>query len=593
MLSKHWSKARYAQSALFIFLVLSAYQAAAAPPNVIVILTDDQGWGDLSCNGNTNLKTPNIDALAKSGACFDNFIVCPLCAPTRAELLSGRYYPRTGVHDVSTGGERMNADERTIADAFQATGYATGAFGKWHNGAQGPYHPNARGFKEFYGFCCGHWGDYFDPVLENNGQLTQGRGFAADDFTTHAIEFIDSHCDRPFFVYLALNTPHSPMQVPDEWFDRFRDKEIALRGSDEKAEDLAHTRAALAMCENIDFNVGRLLAALDELKLERNTIVVYMCDNGPNGARWNGGLRGIKGSLDEGGVRSPLFVRWPGTIAPDRHIAELAGAIDLLPTLLDLADVPRIGSKPLDGVSLKPFLLEDDFKTLDRRIYSIWQGNVSVRTQRYRLDGQGRLYDLETDPSQSRDVAINLPTLAAELQSQAAQWKRDVLPPEPDVRPFVVGYPGSPITMLPVADGQAQGGIVRSNKYPNSSYFTNWTSPQDSITWDIEVAHAGPYHAAIYYTCPESDVGAEVELRFGDHSTTAVVRRPHDPPLRGGEHDRIPRQESYVKDFVPLDAGIVELPRGRSSLKLRALAVPGKQVMDVSMLTLELVVTSK
>ena len=141
---------------------------------MVVILSDDQGWGDLSLNGNTNLKTPHIDSLAKNGAKFDRFFVQPVCSPTRAEFLTGRYHPRGGVRDVSTGGERLNLDEKTIADTFRAAGYATGAFGKWHNGSQYPYHPNGRGFQEYYGFTSGHWGDYFDPPLDHNGVAVRG-----------------------------------------------------------------------------------------------------------------------------------------------------------------------------------------------------------------------------------------------------------------------------------------------------------------------------------------------------------------------------------------------------------------------------------
>lgn len=537
-MTRHWRNAL-----LVLSLLVATYgdQHTVARPNVVVILTDDQGWGDLSFNGNTNLKTPNIDSLANAGASFESFIVCPLCAPTRAEFLTGRYYPRTGVHDVTTGGERMNLDERTIADAFRAAGYATGAFGKWHNGAQGPYHPNARGFDEFYGFCAGHWGDYFEPVLEHNGRLVHGQGFAADDFTSHAIDFIEQNRHRPFFAYLALNTPHSPMQVPDQYFDRFRDHPIPLRGSDAAAEDLAHTRAALAMCENIDDNIGRLLAQLDTLKLAEDTIVVFFCDNGPNGARWNGGLRGIKGSLDEGGVRSPLFVRWPSAIRPHRQIPQLAAAIDLLPTLLDLAEVPRVGDKPLDGESLKPLLFGEASATHDRTIFSTWKSKVSARTNRHRLDERGRLYDLQVDPTQRHDIADEQSQIAADLKSQVARWKSVVLPTDgDDTRPFIVGYTRCPLTMLSAADGRAHGGIVRSNQYPNSSYFTNWTNEADSITWDVEVSQAGVYRATIYYTCRPTDVGAMVELRFGDHAIVTKVSAPHDPPLRGAEHDRVP-----------------------------------------------------
>ncbi len=168
-------------------------------PNVIVILSDDQGWGDLSFNGNTNLATPNIDQLAAGGASFANFFVSPVCSPTRAELLTGRYHPRGGVYSTSAGGERLDLDETTIAEVFKSAGYATAAFGKWHNGMQAPYHPNARGFDEYYGFCSGHWGNYFDPMLEHNGRLVKGKGFIIDDLTDHALEFIEDHKDHPFF----------------------------------------------------------------------------------------------------------------------------------------------------------------------------------------------------------------------------------------------------------------------------------------------------------------------------------------------------------------------------------------------------------
>ncbi len=183
-------------------------------PNVIIILSDDQGWGDLSMNGNVNLSTPHIDQLSANGASFDRFYVCAVCSPTRAELLTGRYHPRGGVYSTSAGGERLDLDESTLADAFKNAGYATAAFGKWHNGMQYPYHPNARGFNEYYGFCSGHWGDYFSPPLEHNGQLVKGNGFVIDDFTERAMAFMEEHQNRPFLVYLPYNTPHSPMQVP-------------------------------------------------------------------------------------------------------------------------------------------------------------------------------------------------------------------------------------------------------------------------------------------------------------------------------------------------------------------------------------------
>jgi len=175
------------------------------PPNVVLIVSDDQGWGDLSLHGNTNIRTPNIDSIALNGASFSKFFVSPVCSPTRAELLTGRYHPRTGVYCTSAGGERMNLDETTIADIFKQAGYATGVFGKWHNGMQYPYHPNGRGFDEFYGFASGHWGDYFSPaLLEHNGELVQGEGYLVDDFTEKALSFIETHKENPFFVYIPL-----------------------------------------------------------------------------------------------------------------------------------------------------------------------------------------------------------------------------------------------------------------------------------------------------------------------------------------------------------------------------------------------------
>ncbi len=311
--------------ALAVLLPVSV--PAAEKPNVLVILADDQGWGDLSVHGNTNLSTPNIDSLARDGALFERFYVCPVCSPTRAEFLTGRYHPRGGVWNVSTGGERLDLDEKTIADAFKAAGYATALFGKWHNGTQYPYHPNARGFDEFYGFTSGHWGDYFSPPLEHNGQLVARRGIhhRRPDRPRDGV-----HREEPRPPLLLLPAVQhaaladagagpllGPVQGPGA---------EGSRHAGPQREDLAMTRAALAMCENIDWNVGRVLQKLDELKLADNTIVLYFSDNGPNSWRWNGGMKGRKGSTDEGGVRSPLLRALAGTHqAGDEGLADRRG----------------------------------------------------------------------------------------------------------------------------------------------------------------------------------------------------------------------------------------------------------------------------
>ncbi len=564
---------------------------AAQKPNVVVILADDQGWGDLGIHGNANLTTPHIDSLARRGALFEHFYVQPVCSPTRAEFLTGRYHPRGGVRDVSTGGERLNLDEKTIADAFQAAGYATAAFGKWHNGTQYPYHPNARGFAEYYGFTSGHWGDYFSPPLDHNGREVRGQGFLIDDLTDHAIEFIGKHRGRPFFCYLAYNTPHSPMQVPDRFFEKFKDADLKLRYGGPQKEDVGHTRAALAMCENIDWNVGRVLRALDEARLADDTIVLYFSDNGPNGWRWNGGLKGRKGSTDEGGVRSPLLVRWPAKIKPGTKITQIAGAIDLLPTLTELAGVKRVGDKPLDGISLAPPLLGQEQRLPDRMLFQHWAGKVSVRTQRFRLDAEGKLYDLTTDLGQRRDVAREHADVATRLSAAVSAWRQNVLSGAAgkDARPFPVGYREFPRTVLPARDGVPHGNIRRSARAPNCSYFTNWTSREDRITWDIEIATDGRYEVEMQYTCAPADVGPTVRLSVGDAHVSAKVAEAHDPPALGAQHDRVPRAgESYVKDFKPLNLGVIDLKRGRGVLTLQATDIPGKQVIEVRSVVLTL-----
>ena len=559
---------------------------AARQPNVVVILTDDQGWGDLSLNGNTNLSTPHIDSLARDGARFDRFYVCPVCSPTRAEFLTGRYHPRSGVYSTSAGGERMDLDETTVADLFRAAGYRTAAFGKWHNGMQYPYHPNGRGFEQFYGFCSGHWGHYFSPLLERNGQLTKGRGFLVDDLTSEAIRFIERHRTEPFFVYLPLNTPHSPMQVPDEYWQRVQDRSLAMHHRDGQENEL-HLRAALAMCENIDGNVGRLLRKLDDLELTRETIVVYFHDNGPNGVRWNGDMKGRKGSTDEGGVRSPLLCRYPARIPAGRGIPQIAAAIDLLPTLCALADVAPDTNKPLDGKNLAPLLTSatPTWPHQERLLFSHWRGRVSARSQRYRYDHRGQLFDLQQDPGQR--TPLQAPRVEARFQAAVEAWKRELLPElQSDERPFIVGHPGAISTQLPARDARTTGDIVRSNRFPNCSYFTNWCSTQDSIYWDIDVPHQGRFLVELYYTCSEANLGSTIELSFGKAKVTAPVLVAHDPPEVGAEQDRSPRQESYVKDFRPMQIGPVDLSRGSGKLTLRATDVAGQQVLDFRLLML-------
>ncbi|MEO1588352.1 MAG: arylsulfatase [Bacteroidota bacterium] len=369
------------------------------PPNVVIIMADDQGWGDLSFNENPIVSTPNIDSLARNGAIFDHFYVEAVCSPTRASLLTGRYAVRAGVYSTSEGGERIDLDERTFAEVFQESGYKTAIFGKWHNGSQAPYHPTSRGFAEFYGYCSGHWGSYFDAELEHNGELVSSEGYLTDVLTDQALGFIRKNQDHPFLLYLPLNTPHSPMQVPDRWFQKFDTLEVPSHRHTPR-ENLEHTRAALAMAENIDWNVGRVTRLLDSLDLADQTLVIYTSDNGPNGWRWNGGMAGIKGHVDEGGVRVPLLMYWPNKIQAGNRISQICSVMDLYPTLISLAGLKDALPPKLDGMDVSPWVSTDS-STLDtqRHIVSYWKGKISVRSDQYRLDNENHLFDMRKDPA--------------------------------------------------------------------------------------------------------------------------------------------------------------------------------------------------
>ena len=571
-----------------LFDLCASGGAESAPPNIVVVMTDDQGWGDLSVHGNTNLNTPNIDRLAQDGAAFNRFYVTPVCSPTRAEFLTGRYHPRSSVSDTGGGGERMDLDEQTIGEVFQSSGYATGVFGKWHNGMQHPYHPNSRGFDEFYGFCSGHWGHYFDPLLEHNGEIVRGNGFIIDDLTDKAMDYIESQSgeQRPFFVFMAYNTPHAPMQVPERFWRKFENADLGMFHRDPDKENIQHTRAALAMCENIDWNVGRLMGKIDTLGLSQNTIFIYLSDNGPNGFRWNAGLKGKKGSTDEGGVRSPLFIKWPEKIQPGKQITSISSAIDLLPTLAELAQLDYTPAKPLDGLSQAPALLKKNYDAPDRMIFTHWYDMITVRTQRFLLDHEGVLYDITADPEQTTPVTNDHPEVTASLKSAITNWRTTVLAESRDGRPFIICHPDAPMTQLPARDGVAHGNIRRSNRWPNSSYFHNWIDEADSITWDVEVATPGEYVVTLYYACPEEDIGSTIELKMGEHRVQAKITEAHDPPLLGPEADRVPRPSSYEKDFKPIEIGTISLPAGPSTLTLSAPEIPGSQAIEFRLLLL-------
>ena len=588
----------------------AAASAAATRPNILVFLADDAGWGDYGFSGNRQVATPNIDRIARGGVSLDRFYVQPVCAPTRAEFLTGRWHARGGVRGVSTGQERLDLSEKTVADAFRAAGYATGAFGKWHNGTQWPYHPMARGFDEYLGHTSGHWGEYFDAPLDDNGRMVRTSGYIVDVCTDRALAFIDKNKDRPFFAFVPFTTPHSPWAVPDAYWQKFKNKPLAQHATAADLEDADHTRCALAMIENQDWNVGRILQRLDDLKLADNTIVFYFSDNGPNSHRWNGGMKNRKGSTDEGGVRSVGYLRWPAKIPAGQRIDRIAGAVDLLPTLTSLAGIPRVGDQPLDGRDLSPLLFGQKTDWPDRFIFNTWGPNLSVRSQNHRLDNTGQLFDMVADYGQTKPVNAAAPEVAARLTAAAAAFRRDVLRlPEPaadavtkkgkiakkqggggnavDPRPIPVGYREFPATQLPARDGEPRGTVRRSSNAPNSSYFVNWTSADDSLVWLLDVRTAGRYEVVLDYTA--ADAGATVELAFRDARLTGKIAPAWNPPLYTNQ-DTLPRPpaESQMKEFRPLKLGVVTLPAGQGPLTLRATAIPGASVADLRRVTLTL-----
>ena len=566
---------------------------ASRRPNVLLIMPDDQGYGDLRFHGNDRIDTPVLDRLAIQSTRFDRFFVCPLCTPTRATLLSGRYYLRTGAASVTRGLETMRSNEVTIAEVLKAAGYATGCFGKWHLGEHYPNHPNGQGFEEFFGMPTGHWDNCFDPELEHNGRMVQTRGYITDVLTDAAIRFVEDHRDRPFFCYVPYNAPHTPLQISDQLFDKYK-----ARGLDDRAA------AIYGMVENIDENVGRLLKRLDDLGLADDTIVIFLSDNGaegPEGSRYNAGMRGMKGRVHEGGSRVPFFIRWPGRIEPDRVIGEIAAHVDLLPTIAELCGVDKLETKPLDGRSLVPLLIEDDVDWPDRMIFTRmpgWKRLVSyvdpvisdlqplpgaVRTQRWRLvnDGSGwQLYDMISDPGQTEDVAADNPQIVERLTTAYNRWFADVTR-EPIRRPPIsVGHNERPAVELPAPEAYFTGDIRWYNQWGFAhDWLTDWTDTADTIRWDVDVVNAGRYDVTLMYACPPEAVGTRLRVEAGNSAVEGSIQQAHDPQpvLRPSRQ----KKRRYTQAFAELELGEIQLGEGRERITVKALSKPADRVCDL------------
>lgn len=436
---------------LLLCLTLISTQAKEKP-NIIFIMTDDQGYGDLACHGHPFLKTPNLDKLFAESTRFTNYHVSPTCAPTRSALMSGRNPFEAGVTHTILERERLALGLPTVAETLQKAGYATGIFGKWHLGEADAYQPGSRGFDEVFIHGAGGIGqrydgsqgdvpgnDYFDPTIRHNGKFVKTKGFCTDVFFQEGLGWIREQKEKPFFAYIATNAPHGPFLAPEEYKALYRDKV-------DNKEDMA---AFFGMITNIDDNVGLVMEKLEEWGLAENTLLIFTTDNGSaKGSKiFNAGMKGGKGSQTEGGSRVPLFFRLPGMTKPGQDLPHLSRHIDIFPTLADLAgeDISDLG---LEGRSLITLLRDPSAEWPDRKLFfhggrwpkagasgkfgkgdsnpdSYKNKKYAVRTNKWRLVGPKELHDMENDPGETTNVFDDHPEVVKELQSAYEEfWKK-------------------------------------------------------------------------------------------------------------------------------------------------------------------------
>ena len=432
-------------------------------PNIIVMITDDQGYGPVGKHGHPWIETPNLDKLHDTSTRFNRFLVSPTCAPTRSAMMTGRHPMKNGVTHTILERERMTLDATILPQVLKTVGYTSGIFGKWHLGDEKEYQPDQRGFDEAFIHGAGGIGQayncscadapgnkYFNPVIRHNGKFVKTDGYCTNLFFTSALGWIKKVKDQdaPFFAYITTNAPHGPFIAPPSNTKKFTD--LGFEGK---------TAGFYGMIENIDENVGLLLEKLEEWKLMENTIVIFMSDNGMTGGGsgrlgkvlgkqsdgtemlpFNAKMKGLKGSADEGGVRVPFFVRWDGKVKAGQEIDTISAHIDLLPTLADLAGA-KLPDNQVEGRSLVPLIEKGDKIDWKDRYFFTHKGrwktgadpnqfkmqNFAVRNQRYRLVGSA-LYDMEKDPSQTTDISKEKPEVVAEMLKAYDQFWKEARP---------------------------------------------------------------------------------------------------------------------------------------------------------------------
>jgi len=549
---------------LFVLCLASAAVLCAAErPNVVVILTDDQGYGDLSVTGNTVLRTPHIDSLARDGAWVKNFYVSPVCSPTRSSLLTGRYNYRTGVVDTYIGRSMMHGDETTLAEMLKGAGYSTGVFGKWHLGDNYPLRSMDQGFDETLVLRGGGIGQpsdppggehYQDPVLLQNGVLKKFEGYCSDVYTDHAMRFIEKNRAKPFFVYLPYNAPHGPLETPEKEWKEYKGKDVLKQpegGFPVKKVDEDSARKVYAMVANVDANVGRVLKKLDDLALAEKTIVIFLTDNGPQQPRYNAGLRGLKTTVYEGGIRVPFFMRWKGRIAAGMELPQACAHIDVAPTLLDICGIPWPETVKRDGRSFWPLLSNKAVEQTTRSLFFQWHRGdepealraFAVRTSQWKLvQGAGvqekqpftakyELFDIGTDPYEINDLAAQHPEVVARLKAEHEAWHAEMKATRNFSKPAIV--------------------IDRDKENPVVLTKQDWRGPRASWGadglgyWEIDVQTPGDFAITLNFP-PRSGKavvtfgGARGEADLQDGVTTCVI------PLSGVVKG-ITRLEAWVE----------------------------------------------
>ena len=494
---------------LAAMLTLSS-ASAAEPPNVILVLADDLGYGDLGAHGHPRLKTPNLDQLSRESMRFTDFHVAPMCTPTRGELMTGISAFRNGATSVAQGGTSIRRELSLMPQFFKASGYATAHFGKWHLGDNYPFRAHDRGFDLSIGYkgfgidsTAGEWeNDAFDDRYWRNGTLTEIKGYNTDVFFDEAMAWMRQQT-RPFFVYLATTASHEPYYVESRY--------------EKPYEDLGRPRSALfGMTANLDENVGRLMKFLEQGSLDRNTIVIYMGDNGTGDRTlfYNAGMRGRKGSYYDGGHRVPFFVRWPdGIPGKPRDIDTLSHGTDLLPTLIDLCGLKVGRASAFDGRSLKPLLDGKADPQPDRMVviqfgydgpvFKEWAS--AVLWNKWRLVKGQELYDLATDPGQKADLASSRHDIVRLLRKHYEDWSAATKPLLGQRNFYVVGSPAEPVTLLTSADwlGPWAGDFKELGR----------TDVQLFGAWDIEAAATGNHEISLYLFPPDADAPLNQGLR--------------------------------------------------------------------------------